>query len=67
MRSRFRTALRLVTEHPYSGQRTDHPGMRRIVLTPYPYLIFYSVMETDLVVVRVGHAARDPGTMPDAP
>ena len=41
--------------------------MRRIVLTPYPYLIFYNVTGTDLVVVGIRHAARDPGTMPDAP
>ncbi|WP_407526890.1 type II toxin-antitoxin system RelE/ParE family toxin [Methylobacterium oryzisoli] len=40
VRSRIRTAIGLLTEHPYSGQRTSRPTVRRLVLVPYPYLIF---------------------------
>jgi plasmid stabilization system protein ParE len=56
----------VITEYPHSGQGTSHPKLRRIVVRPYPYLIFYRVTDTDLIIIGVRHAARDPATMPDA-
>lgn len=67
VRARIRKAVALLAEHPFSGQRTSYPTMRRVVLAPYPYLIFYRVTETEMVVLGVRHAARDPAAMPDAP
>ena len=67
VRGRIRKAVSILTEHPYSGQRTNNPSLRRIVLARYPYLIFYIVTETEVVVIGIRHAARDPATMPDAP
>ena len=33
--------FRLLAQHPYAGQATDLPGVRRLTVSPYPYLIFY--------------------------
>lgn len=67
VRSRIRKATGLLVEHPYSGQRTSNPALRRVVLTPYPYLIFYRITDQELIVIGIRHAARDPAIMPDAP
>jgi hypothetical protein len=29
--------------HPFIGARTDAPTIRRLVVTPYPYLVFYEI------------------------
>jgi plasmid stabilization system protein ParE len=34
------------------------PGIRRIPLLPYPYLMFYRVMSSEVLVVAVVHGAR---------
>jgi toxin ParE1/3/4 len=56
----------LLTQHPHSGQQTSILRLRRIVVAPYPYLLFYEVLEDEIVVIGVRHASRDPATMPDA-
>ena len=66
VRSRILKTIDLLTEHPRSGQRTSHPTLRRIVVRPYPSLIFYRVTDAELIVIGVRHAARDPASMPDA-
>jgi toxin ParE1/3/4 len=34
--------------------------------TPYPYLVFYEISETEIIIHAVRHAARDPSGMPGA-
>ena len=41
--------------------------MRRIAVTPYPYLIFYEPTDDEVIVVGVRHGARDPSSMPETP
>jgi len=43
---------------------TSEPRLRRLVATPYPYLVYYEVTETQVIIVGVRHAARDPGSAP---
>jgi len=38
--------------------------MRRIVVTPYPYLIFYEPAEDEIIFIGIRHNARAPATMP---
>ena len=64
VRDRVRTALDALAEHPGLGARTSNPRLRRLVLRPYPYLLFYEAREAEVVVIGLRHAARDPGTMP---
>ena len=64
--SRVDRLLDRLGEHPGMGVRTDDPAVRRLVLTPYPYLAFYEASETEVVVLVIRHSARDPRTMPGA-
>lgn len=63
--ARIQRVLANLTEHPFGGTMTSLADMRRIVVKPYPYLIFYLVEDQEIVVVGIRHAARDPQTMPD--
>ncbi len=45
---------------PLAGRRTSEGSIRRIVITPYPYLVFYEVVDQDILIHAVRHAARDP-------
>jgi len=38
--------------------------LRRIVVYPYPYLIFYQILDDEIVIHGVRHAARKPSSMP---
>jgi plasmid stabilization system protein ParE len=61
---RLQTVIGLLPRHPYAGQMTSEPRLRRLVATPYPYLVFYEVTETEVIVVGVRHAARYPSPTP---
>jgi toxin ParE1/3/4 len=38
---RIQAIINLLLQHPHAGQRTSKGRLRRIVASPYPYLIFY--------------------------
>lgn len=38
--------------------------MRRIVAMPYPYLVFYRVVDDEVVVIGVRHAAPNRSDLP---
>jgi toxin ParE1/3/4 len=61
---RIRDMIDPILQHPLAGQRVSSSGMRRVVVTPYPYLVFYRVSGDDIVIHGVRHGARDPRTMP---
>jgi toxin ParE1/3/4 len=48
------------------GGRTDDPTIRRLVVTPYAYLVFYEVGDDEIIIHNIRHSARDPSTMPGA-
>jgi plasmid stabilization system protein ParE len=60
VQARIQTAIALLQTHPRIGSRTDDPTIRRLLTTPYPYLIFYEVAADEIIVHAVRHAARDP-------
>jgi len=43
---------------PYSAQATEMPGVRAAPVTGFPYIIFYTVENPDVVIHHVRHAAR---------
>lgn len=61
---RLQAVIGLLPQHPNAGQRTSEPRLRRLIATPYPYLVFYEVTETEVIVVGIRHAARDPSPPP---
>jgi toxin ParE1/3/4 len=60
LRERIRTLFLLLEQHPYAGQATDLPGVRRLTVSPYPYLIFYRVTDEGVIVQRIRHTSRRP-------
>jgi len=64
VQARIQSVIELLTSHPHIGVRTEDPTIRRLTTLPYPYLVFYEVTETEIVVHAVRHAARDPSDMP---
>ena len=66
MQARIKTFVALLPLHPLIGTRTDDPTLRRLVVTPYPYLVFYEAGVAEIIVHSLRHAARDPETTPGA-
>jgi toxin ParE1/3/4 len=64
VQARIQAVIDLLLIHPHIGVRTDDPSIRRLTTLPYPYLVFYEITETDIVVHAVRHGARDPSDMP---
>ncbi|WP_036293726.1 type II toxin-antitoxin system RelE/ParE family toxin [Methylosinus sp. PW1] len=64
VKRRIHNVLEAVVSHPNVGVATSRLGLRRIVVYPYPYLIFYQVTATEIIVHGVRHGARDPRSMP---
>lgn len=48
------------------GKRTEDPTIRRLTAFPYPYLVFYEVTGTEIIIHAVRHGARDPLSMPSS-
>ncbi|HEY1454814.1 MAG TPA: type II toxin-antitoxin system RelE/ParE family toxin [Roseiarcus sp.] len=41
VQARIKSFIDLLSLHPFIGTRTDDPTIRRLVITPYSYLVFY--------------------------
>ena len=63
VRARIQAIINLLLRHPHAGQLTSNGRLRRMVVSPYPYLIFYEVTEDHIVIHGVRHAARRPSTL----
>lgn len=51
-----------IVDNPYlCAAWPDDPRYRRLVLTRFPYLVFYEVRPDAVEVVAVAHASREPG------
>ena len=60
VRNRFRAVMELLEAHPFAGRATSRPGVRRFVLTPFPYIVDYRVNGDELIVMRFRHTAGKP-------
>ena len=56
----FRDAARSIAEAPFARpEHPDIPGGRFVQMDPFPYLVFYALEATHVVIVAVEHARRD--------
>ncbi len=62
VKSRLQEVTALILQHPEAGLLTSRRGLRRIVAYPYPYLIFYEAIGTEIVIHGIRHGARDIGS-----
>lgn len=58
--ARIRDLTQLLLQYPYAGQATERPGIRRVVASPYPYIVTYRVGDGEVVIRTVRHGARRP-------
>jgi toxin ParE1/3/4 len=65
VQERIRTIIDLILRHPEIGQMTSRPGMRRMIASPYPYLVFYRATADEIVIHGVRHSARRPSSWPE--
>jgi plasmid stabilization system protein ParE len=63
VQARIRALTDLLLLHPHIGRRTNDPAIRRMTMTPYPYLVFYEATDTGVII----HAVRQPATRPECP
>lgn len=56
---RIAELLTVLETHPRIGVRTDDRRIRRLVATPYPYVILYQVRADDVVIRSFRHGARE--------
>jgi len=50
----------VLQQFPETGHATTRAGVRRIAVSPHPYLIDYRIVADEIVVLRFRHAARKP-------
>jgi addiction module RelE/StbE family toxin len=62
VRERIERTVDTLAEIPEMAQVANEVGVRRMPITPYPYVIFYTVEANELVVLHVRHGARRPLT-----
>jgi plasmid stabilization system protein ParE len=60
VKKRLQSIIDLLAEHPNSGRATNKGNLRRFVVSPYPYVIFYHADATGIVIHGIRHAARRP-------
>ena len=49
-----------LADFPFAGRLTDEGGVRMLVLSRYPYLIFYKVLPNEnLRILRILHGAQN--------
>ncbi|MEQ1952276.1 type II toxin-antitoxin system RelE/ParE family toxin [Mesorhizobium sp. CN2-181] len=64
VRERIKALIDQLPEQAFVGRRTDDPTIRRLTTPPFPYLIFYEVTDTEIIIHAIRHGARDPSSMP---
>jgi plasmid stabilization system protein ParE len=65
LKLRLDALARLITHHPYAGRATDIENLRRIPVTPYPFILYNRPLADAILVIAIRHVARDPASMPD--
>ena len=55
---RLESLIAGLADFPELGARTDEPGVRRLVVTPFPYLVFYEIARDEVLILAVRHSAR---------
>lgn len=58
VQERMQALIGLLIDYPHIGTPTTRPGIRRLAVSPYPYLVFYRATQGEVVIHAVRHAAR---------
>lgn len=64
VKARLNSLIEILPIHPRMGMRTDDPAIRRLTITPFPYLVFYEATAEEIIIHAIRHSARRPSAMP---
>jgi len=64
---RLDEVLSRIAEYPLTSRSTTRRHTRLANTAPYPYLVFYQVLQNEIEVVAVRHGVRNPRSMPARP
>jgi len=56
--ARVEAAAQRLSQFPLSAIETDMPNVRMTPVSPYPYVIFYTVEADEVIILHVRHGAR---------
>jgi addiction module RelE/StbE family toxin len=57
---RIRASIARLGMFPFIGRPTDDPSLRILPIGRYPYVVYYEVIEGDVVVHHIRHGRRKP-------
>lgn len=57
---RIRASIDQLEMFPFTGRATDDPGIRMFPIVRYPYLVFYEVLGSEVVIHHIRHGRREP-------
>ena len=66
LEKRIRSSIEQLQTFPLIGRPTDDPDIRMFPIVRYPYLVFYEVMEQEILIHHIRHARREPLDPDDA-
>jgi toxin ParE1/3/4 len=55
VQARIQEVIALIAAAPFIGRQTRKPNIRRFNTHPYPYLIFYQVTGSEIIIRRIRH------------
>jgi addiction module RelE/StbE family toxin len=58
VRERIEKLIGGLADFPHQGSQTDEPDIRRLVVTPFPYLIFYRIKGEVVIILHIRHGRR---------
>ena len=60
VKARIRAATEQLGDFPYMARNTDRANVRVRVGNPFPYLIFYTIRNDEVLILHIRHGARRP-------
>lgn len=55
----IRKAIRLLVSSPRLGRTTDEKSVRMLVVSRFPFVVFYTIRKNDILILNVRHTAQD--------
>jgi toxin ParE1/3/4 len=60
VKTRIRDVAQQLGDFPYMARNTDRAGVRVRTVNPFPYLIFYTIRNEEVLILHIRHGARRP-------
>jgi len=54
-----RRSIHVLERWPYHGRATNQKNVRRLVVTNYPYAVYYRIKEHEVEILAIKHTAQD--------